>query len=152
MKKNLFLLLLLVLVSVAACKKDDDKSRTEMLTGTWKMTASTVSPGIVIGGTTVTDIYAQNDACSKDDLMIFKSDKTFTFEEGATKCDDTDPQVIDSGTWTFNATETVISTNSTTWGIAEATIIELSDSKLVISSIYNDNGINYTYTDTYQKQ
>lgn len=46
--------------------------------------------------------------CSLDDIMIFKSDKKLAFDEGATKCDPTDPQQVTDGTWSYDKTTKVL--------------------------------------------
>lgn len=98
MKKNGFAYLILavsILSLVVSCKKDKDPSRTEMLTnGKWKLTAQTISPAIDwdFDGDLDTDLYVIMDACIKDDFAIFRTDGTVEENEGASKCDASDPQ------------------------------------------------------------
>ncbi|MBI1228392.1 MAG: hypothetical protein GC192_24370 [Bacteroidetes bacterium] len=131
-----------------ACKKDE-KSKTELLTANcWVATAIIVDPPISINGTTISDLYAQSDACDKDDIFCFKSNGTFTNEEGATKCDDADPQVIETGTWTFNQGETVVSVSSN-GDISEVEIVELKQKSFKFKVLFEDfGGVKYyaTYT------
>lgn len=114
-------LMLLVLVSIAACKKDKEENRTDLLTDeNWRTTALTVDPAINIGGVVVSDLYAQLDDCEKDDLTIFKTDGKVNYDEGATKCDPSDPQTS-TGTWTFNTDQTIITIDGESWTIEEIT-------------------------------
>ncbi|MVN76150.1 hypothetical protein GO988_07420 [Hymenobacter sp. HMF4947] len=90
-------LFLLVAVSLGACKKDSDSaaptpSRTDLLTAkNWRLTTATIS----VSGFPLPGAIA---ACSLDDFLKFGTDKVLTHDEGATKCDPTDPQT-DKGTW-----------------------------------------------------
>jgi hypothetical protein len=146
MKKLTFLSL--ILLALFSCE-DDEKSKTELLTGkTWKMTGYTVDPAYNYFGTLISDIFAQWDACDKDDIYSFKTDKTYTFEEGLTKCDPEDDQVYETGTWTFNADETVLvlTTEGETYNM---TIVELSSGTLILTDQEQEEGIYYTYTLTF---
>lgn len=80
----------------AACKKDDDPSRREILTsGNWRMTAFTLS----VAGMQQSTGYDTQDPCIKDNLTLFKTDGTVISDEGATKCDPTAAQTSPVGTW-----------------------------------------------------
>lgn len=98
MKKNGFANLILaasILSLVVSCKKDKDPTRTEMLTnGKWKLTAQTISPAFDWDGDgdVDTDLYLIMDACTKDDYAVFRTDGTVEENEGASKCDASDPQ------------------------------------------------------------
>lgn len=103
------LLILFVIIGVSSCKKDENKDTTTkstrdyLVSGNWKTTAITVSPGINFGTTVITDFFAQEDDCQKDDLTKFNADGTITDDEGATKCDPNDPQTTNDGTWILSA-------------------------------------------------
>jgi len=139
---------LLLLLAFAACKKDS-LSKTDMLTDAsgWKMTALTTDPAFVnpITGTQITDLYAQFDACDKDDITTFNSNGTYVSDEGATKCDPSDPQTT-SGTWLLSADENTITVDGESW-----TIVELSKSTMKVSYPFVDDsaGITYTWTATF---
>lgn len=148
MKK--LLLAAIVLFSLASCKKDNP-TKTELLTNKdWKLTAATVDPGLNVGGTVITDYYAQMSACEKDNLLRFSAPNLVVVDEGATMCNTGDPQT-QSGTWSFNSTETIltIAFGST---VANCTVVKLEENTLAysISELYN--GINYTLTRTFTKQ
>ena len=97
MFNKISLLALVVAVSFSSCKKDEaTKSKTELLTGTtWKVGKSTAL-GIDVTPT---------QACSKDDITNFSTDKKMTVKEGATKCSSSDPDLISQGTWAFSSDE-----------------------------------------------
>jgi len=95
--------LCLAIASVAvfsSCNKDDDKSssKTKLLTsGTWKIILAEEKEN---GGAweDVTDI--QFAPCTQDDRLKFSEPNVITSDEGATKCDPSDPQT-QTGTWAF---------------------------------------------------
>ena len=150
-------LALALIMSFSGCKKDEDNpSRRAMLTagnGTWKLTALTVDPALPgPGGTTVSNIYAQFNDCTKDDVSIFLStNNTYREEEGATKCSQTDPQIIRTGTWTLSSDEKNL--NITAGGTAtEIAITSMSGSELKGTFRETDAGITFTYSGTWTKQ
>jgi len=143
-----------LIVGVTSCKKDATPTpaptKTELLTGkNWKVTAFTSNPAIDWTGTgvMVTDIYAQMQACEKDDLFMFNTNGTTTDDEGATKCNPADPQTT-SGTWAFNSTQTIITVD----GMDDFNIETLSATTLKGNMVFNDGATNYTFTITYTKQ
>ena len=117
----------LALLSLTACKKDGSSSNStkkDLISRNWKITALT---GTFPPLPTI-DLYAQMSACEKDNILKISSNGTYVFDEGATKCVSTDPQIIESGNWSFNSTETKVTIGSDTYDI-----ISLSATTLVIS-------------------
>lgn len=140
----------LVMVAVTGCK-DDEESNTDKLTDkNWKIIALTVDPPINVGGSLISDVYAQIPACSQDDLTIFKDNNTVNFDEAATKCDPNDPQTT-NGTWAFNTDETVLSiTEGGT--VTSYTLKDLSGSEMKATFTDNSSGVVETYTVTFKAQ
>lgn len=133
-----------------SCKKDDEdpkpKTRTELLTAkSWRVTAATASVGA-----TTQDLYASTPACSKDDFTKFNANKTTTFDEGATRCDPSDPQTS-AGAWDLTSGDTKLliqeTTSSTSGELYE--IVELSESTLKIKQSDTANGVTYTINVTF---
>ncbi|HYJ37611.1 MAG TPA: DUF5004 domain-containing protein [Chitinophagaceae bacterium] len=130
MKKITYILTLAILVFSLGCKKDNDKqnqTRMELITtGQWKIIALTQVPGYDIDGDgdLDTDIFQDFDICEKDDYYIFKSNGIFDVNEGPSKCDASDPQVV-SGSWSFANQEKEIILDGT-----QGTIEELSSTRL----------------------
>jgi len=144
------LLLSLVILTANSCKKDDEsKSKTDLLTGKyWKYTAMNISPSIEFNGFEYSDLFGLLPNCTKDDLVKYDADGTVIYDEGASKCDEGDPQT-ETGTWSFNSDETKITEvfdgDSFTYDV-----LELSDTNVKFS--YSEeadygNGVQ-TYTIT----
>lgn len=116
--------LLVSLVILSSCKKDDEPnlSRTELLTQKpWKLTGIAI---VGLGGATPPEDY------QADDTYTFKTDGTFTINEGAIKEDPADPQER-SGTWAFKENETILSISESIITI-DKKIKELSTSTLKV--------------------
>jgi hypothetical protein len=112
MKKIFYVCSAVVAIAVLTeCKKKKDDTvapavtytKTEMVAGTsttgsksWKITKETW------GGS---DITSSISACDLDDIIKFYRSGVYVELEGATKCNSTDPDTVDSGTWAFNAAQ-----------------------------------------------
>jgi hypothetical protein len=149
---TVLLLLMISAITALSCNKDKDtnatKTKTELLTtGTWKYTACIVSPAYDYygNGNPVTDIFAIMEACEKDDFEIFKTNGIWEYDNGPTKCDALDPQIIYSEPWIFTANETKV-----TVGTIECTILELTETTLKLRYTFSDAGVTYTEEDTYK--
>ncbi len=125
------LALSLVILTVFACKKSStpSKSSTTYLTqSSWKVQSLGIDQDK--NGTVDYDITSTLPACQLDNTYTFKSDGTGTTDEGATKCNSTDPQTTPF-TWVFKNNETVLSGN---FGISngDANISTLNDTNLTL--------------------
>ena len=127
--KTALLLFSVMALVTTACKKDDEKSASDRLTGTscWQQVKSeTQDP------TTGTWTDDGVDACDRDDCTNFNSDGTLTFDEGATKCDPADPQTT-TGSWVLsNDGNTLTITDNTTMLTIASTVVELTDNRMVL--------------------
>jgi hypothetical protein len=116
----------------------------------WIITAATISPGVNIGGTIITDFYGQYQPCDKDDFIRFERPSVFKSDEGATKCNMTSPQTT-TGTWVFNSDQTIVTVTEQGGAPVSINILELTDSTLRISFSQVSAGISYNQTNTYRK-
>jgi hypothetical protein len=128
----------LLLSGLSSCKKSAaEKSKAELLTqSAWKIVKEEEKAG---NGAWV-DNTPNSSACSKDNNFIFKSNATFEFNEGATKCSPTDAQIIDTGTWSLennNALLRIIFTGNT---VPDDLSIEQLDENTLLLSSSDDNG------------
>jgi hypothetical protein len=92
------------------------------------------------------------DPCEKDNFIKLTTTGTGTFDEGATKCDPTDPQT-EPFNWNFTNNEATLHITDGTDSI-DQTVAELTASKLVLTMSGTDNStgmpITYTVTTTYE--
>ncbi len=98
-------------------------TKAELLAG--KTSKSWETTAIIINGV---DAFSLNKACSKDDILVFNSSKSYERNEGAVKCKTSDAQVFEKGVWTLLNADTELSTSLTKYKI-----VELSSSTLKLS-------------------
>ena len=116
--KKIYALILLVVV-IASCKDDDPKIDVQAtLTGA---TNGWVFESIIVTNPISgqkEDLVNDPDAfeeCDLDDAIIFASGGTYTVATNV-KCDPSDPDTQDSGTWALNADKTTLTVISTSEG------------------------------------
>jgi hypothetical protein len=111
----------------------------------------TISPGIDIGGTVITDFYAQFvEPCDKDDLVKYDGNKTGVYDDGTVKCDPKDPQTTNF-TWSFDLSETKITEDGETYDIDELTETTLKYSFIVDGEDFGGTpGIKHKVTVTFK--
>lgn len=132
-----------MLVSLTACKKDDaDRSKTDLVTdGSWNLTS-------LVSDQDGNGTYEFNDlsfapSCFRDNFYVFKTNYELEINEGATKCDLTDPQV-DVVSWSFGSNETIMFIDT-----EPQTILELTGSTLKLKQ---DNGGGSSTVATFTKR
>jgi hypothetical protein len=135
MKYTIYSLSLALAFGFSACKDDEDNpSRREILTGsTWTVTART-SAGVA-------DTL---EACETDDRIKFNTNGTAVTDQGAVKCDPTDPQTS-SGTWSLSSDEKVLTLSEDGISIA-LNITSISSNKIQVSFTDPIFGIQGTQT------
>jgi len=156
------LVICLLLVSCSKKSKDSTptptpETKTQLLTDkNWKVTAATLDPGLDLSGTGVliTDLYAfemaNGNACQLDNIFNFNINGNYTDYEGATLCDPQDPQLYDSGTWSFLNNEATLSFQG-----REYTIVTLNSTTLKLKFYWDSDGDGTPNTErniTYTKQ
>ena len=123
MKKYLLILGLIGLISFSnSCSKDDDNgvvalSKTEMIARTWKISTLNVT----MLGVTVNALDSLQD-CMKDNIYKFTAAGIYSSEEGLTKCNESDPTVIETGTWQFVLNESKLRMNVNSWDFPDGEI------------------------------
>jgi hypothetical protein len=139
-KVSLFILIpLFALAAIAGCSKDDTdtppaKTKTELITkANWKFSDAKVSGGSVAS-------FLQT--CQKDNILTFLATGAGTADEGATKCNMSDPQT-NPFTWSFQTNETVlfVSTPFFTGGSSTFTLVSLTETELVVSQMITFSGV-----------
>jgi hypothetical protein len=147
------LLLLAISVLVFRCSDDDDDSAvktSDLILGSWQTTGDIISPPIDVGAGPISDLYAELEACDKDDLYIFKANGVGEFNEGPTKCDPGDPQSAPYA-WSLanNDKNLLISQGGTTLTFE---IAQLDNTRLILVLKEDYLGTVYTETITYTRK
>lgn len=144
---------------MVSCSDDDGggsgggtpASRTQLLTAkNWSVITLTVEPAIDFdqNGTQETNLIPFIQACTLDDFERYATNGTYTFEEGASKCDPNDPQVYESGTWLWNSDETRLVRNNA-GQTSDVLVSALTNSSMTQVLTTVQQGVTYTFTATY---
>lgn len=136
--KKLLIAACVGLLAFSACKDDKEETPAPSQTGSaaltgkdWRMTANTTR---ITGNSmdTTMDNFADMEDCEKDDLIRFNENKTVTTKSGALKCDPSDPDSEDGGTWELSADSKKLTV--TVDGDPETVdVVTLTETSLVIS-------------------
>lgn len=125
--------LFLVLFAANSCKKkNDQKSKTQLLTQKPWVVSNYEEKS---GSGNYQSFYAAFDACEKDDRFTFFANNTVEY----------DPLVScigeqkETGSWAFTDNETKI-----TFGLGSYTLEQLTDNVLVLTDSYVDQGVTIT--------
>lgn len=119
--------------------KEDEASPTELLTAPscWKMS--------LLEGYDKTNnlwVAVPVDDCEADNCFAFKTDQSFSVEEGAARCDPDDPQTA-TGTWSLSDDGKKLSL-SDSGNTDVGNIVELTEGKLVYETTFDDEKIRVT--------
>jgi hypothetical protein len=130
MSKRLSFYFTLLVIFYSCQKGTTDNSpaptKTELLTSaSWKFKMATV------GGS---DVSGFLQSCQKDNILIFQSTGNGTLDEGATKCNASDPQ-SNPFTWNFSGNETVLHISAVLFsgGSSDFSIVSLNSAQLVVA-------------------
>ncbi len=94
------------------------------------------------------DIYATMKDCEKDNEFTFNADKTYSVIEGATKCDASDPDEIESGTYELTDTYTKMVTTVTGGDVTTRTIESITATEIILKETVIEVGDTTHYTIT----
>ncbi len=152
--KFLPMLALLSFVMVSCGDDDEDEpapTRSQLITSqSWSVVSLNVEPAIDLdgNGTQENNLIPFLQACDLDDFLKLNANGTFTNEEGASKCDPNDPQVIQSGVWIWNSDETRVVLTAGGQS-TEYVVTALSSTALTTTETFVIQNVTYTFTTTY---
>lgn len=137
-------------------KEDPPPTSAELLLGNWGITADTWSPAYDLfgNGQKITDAYALMEACERDNIFIFKASNIGELNEGATKCDPTDPQTVPF-TYLLKNNNTQLNISISEQGITiglDFGILQLDATTLKLTTSTVENGVTYTNTQTFVRK
>ncbi len=157
MKNSAFLLLLAISVVFTSCKEDDPeplKAETQavLLAGekgsskTWKLVSGSQQVNAA------SEVQITFDPCQLDDLFKFTNNDAQDYEMrgGTIKCDDTDPDLLEEGTWAFTLDGSMVVILSNRTAISglfnfyalpfPAEVLALSDTSMSLRLVIIDDG------------
>jgi hypothetical protein len=157
--KNKFLLLALAAsFTLSSCSKDDDEdvkpvpaptTKTDLLTNKyWTLTGDILNAS---WSPTPIDYYGQMNKCEKDNYMLLSRDNKLIIDEGDTKCDPDDSQIVAAGTWTLANREKKLIISYPP-RLIEYEILTLTESQLVLKAAYIGSSSSSVNTLTYTAQ
>lgn len=133
-----------VVLRSSSCKKDGDdtqqaETKTQLLTkANWKIVKAEARSTPAAAWSDATSLL---DACDKDNIQVYRTNATFELNEGATKCDALDPQIVSAGTWAFINSETQLKMTETGASVSDTAAVEqLDNSTLIVSGKGDFNG------------
>ena len=134
----------------ASCSKNhsvDNPNNTNTTTSlvtqaSWKYDTS----GIDLNKDGIVDVGGDSliKACEKDDIYTFKSDSTGTIDEGAVKCNVSDPQTVPFK-WSINSTQTVLTASAPPLLNGNINIFSLTSAKFILYKDTTVSGISVRY-------
>lgn len=135
-----------LLSGLGSCKKSAaEKSKAELLTqSAWKI----VKGEEKTGAGAWTDYTGSLSPCEKDNNIVFRNTGTFEINEGATKCNSTDPQISETGAWSLDGTILKITYTGSS-SADNSTVEQLDENTLLISSSFSAGGTTYYDRSTY---
>lgn len=143
--KKFYLIIAGSILLIASCSKSGStptttKTKSDYIaSSTWKYSQA----GIDADGNGTIDQPAPSSLvmpCLTDNTLTFKSDKSGSIDEGASKCDASTPQVAPF-TWTLTSSDTLtLSTPLLTGFGNSAKVREVTDSRLVLSNTVSYSG------------
>lgn len=146
----------LAIVMLASCgNKEEDtptpKTPTELLAGdvskSWLFKEGTL---VMSGAVNMTIVMKQAaHACELDNIVIYKRDGKEVYDEGTIKCQASDPQTEEIGTWVLSADGKKLTNTDKTGEKQELDVIELTESTLKTKWTITDSGTNVVYSLSY---
>jgi hypothetical protein len=149
--KNL-LIIFIAGALLVSCKKDNGSGITNGPDRTTLLTQKAWYTTSVLTRPVDSDPWAINlfsdEPCNKDNIITFTTAGVYNQDEGATKCNSSNPQTVEHGTFNFTTNETHlwVSIDAGFSLIEDWTINQLNDSTLVYEYYFPGTGPFYKVT------
>jgi hypothetical protein len=145
--KLVLLSLSAILIFNIGCSKDDkEPTPAELLSKAWIQSDLLVS----ISGQTESVFDSEYEPCDQDNVYTFKADGTFTVNEGTSKCDPSDLDLVTTGTWTLLENGKKITIDPIDEDPQTLDIEELTNTSMKASVIDNSVGLPIKVTFVYR--
>lgn len=144
--KNLLFSLLCLISLLFACKKDKEDTQSSHLTSAdcWAVTKIEFFDA----STQVWEDFSLDD-CLTENCWSFQDNGTFTWSNGAQKCDPSEPQTA-TGTWNLSQGSNRLDLMLAGYGTESHTILELTNDRFVTQDSVSDFGPYTLSRDTYE--
>jgi hypothetical protein len=138
-RTNVILMAAVIALSVAGCgKKKEVTKKDRLVERDWVLVSHVSNDGVKD-----TDEFALLTPCEKDNIDHYDIDGVFHYDEGATKCNTTDPQEA-KGNWAFDSDQTTLTVTDGLFAIV-FTEVEFTDGKLKLTRVLGPDKDIYTY-------
>lgn len=112
----------------------------------WQLTGDVVKASGAVNY--IDDLYAKRNACGRDDFYQFRTDKSYTLDEGGSSCDPTAPQSY-SNTWSFSNNDAELIVNLPAGSYARYQIRQLTSTALELVSTAVTDDATFVRTSIY---
>ncbi len=151
-KQSVLVIAVITALLIGSCKKDkENNNSTVNVSEKTKLITGGGAKGWLFVSAKKDNVETLEN-CQKDNLYVYKTDKSLIVDEGATKCAANDPQVI-AATWSFNTAEDSVSYNLA-GSIEKYKIVVLTEKDMQLNTIDTvlGAGTAYTYTISFKAQ
>ncbi|GHN01092.1 hypothetical protein WSM22_25810 [Cytophagales bacterium WSM2-2] len=134
-----------MILGSGACTKNNPPPSINiaLISKTWKLT------GFTVGGT---DMYSSISDCLTDNLFIYSADGKYKVDEGPTKCNSTDPQIVETATWAFIPSTNVVMITHTDGTVDGYPLTLLTATTMKVTFVAIFNGSSAELVSTYTAQ
>ena len=155
MKKHVLILAFIALL-FGSCAKETvyvEPEKSIGLVGTkWIITAQTdfIEPLGQPGH--LEDVFASWTPCERDDVQSFAAGGIYLVEEGSSKCDPSNPQTVETGTWKLSEDKKTLTMTEQVSNITISfDVLQLDDKTMKLSFTYTFFNVKTTNTTTFAK-
>jgi Lipocalin-like domain len=128
-------------IAVVSCKKK--KTKTQLLSDiAWKIAEARIQDDSTKQWTSILPLI---DACELDNVWTYAAGNTYTITEGATKCNAADPDLVETGTWSFSDGEAKINIQNAGGSVVSGATINTLDENNFKFTTSGTNAVEYTF-------
>jgi hypothetical protein len=110
-------MLAFAIVAIASCKKDETApsnastvpvvlSAQDLIAKKWRQVSAIETYNFAPGST---EVFANSNECLKDNITIFNTNGVFSYTAGVLKCNTSEPDLLEGGTWSLTNNNTKLS-------------------------------------------
>lgn len=133
-KYSIIALIISILMGGSSCKKETESipRKQTIIAKSWKMTSFIM---VDTTGAEEEMFSALFQPCRQDNLYQFAADGSYKQDEGATKCDTTDQQIYETGTWTISSDESKMTLTPSGETTSDLTFVSFSANEVKLKGV-----------------